>query len=83
MIRYGFDDGLALVQTDTLGQSKRQIPLTAEDLDEIVRVWPRFRTELESANALNAVPETRSPTGSRASQGQGNSPSSSQEEKLL
>ena len=83
MIRYSIEDGLSLVQADTQGQSKRQIPLTAADLDEIVKVWPRFRTELESANALNAAPETRSPNGSRASQERGNSPSSPEPGRLL
>jgi hypothetical protein len=67
MLIYRQEDGLALLQTDTKGNQKREIPLTAADLDKLVGIWPTFRESLSNAGAQIAAPETGSQPGSRAS----------------
>jgi hypothetical protein len=57
--------------------------LTPADLDEIMRVWPEFRTRLLDAGVESVDLEMRSTTGSRESPEQGNSPSSPKQESLL
>lgn len=83
MIRYGIEDGLSLLQIDTRTKDRRNIPLTAADLDELVRIWPQFRDHLSSVDAPHVGPETPSPNGSRASPERGNSPSSPTQGDLL
>jgi hypothetical protein len=83
LLRYHIEDGLSLVQGDTQTKDRRQIPLTAADLDEIMRVWPEFRTRLLNAGVESVGPETPSPNGSRASPERGNSPSSPTQGDLL
>jgi hypothetical protein len=83
MLIYRQGSGIAITRFDRRGKSTKEIAITPDELEAIVKSWPQWREFLSNAGAQNVAPATPSPNGSRASPERASSPSSPVQEPLL
>ena len=78
MLIFQQGEGLKITRFNLRAKSKKEMALSADEIEAIAAQWPAWQKFLSDAGAPNVEPSMHSRSGSTASLLPGNSPSSPQ-----